>query len=329
MLPLSHYFVKSTDQSNFVAEPTNVHPSSARHTPAKQVDARAASPSPLHTLCPQPPAQILTNDLKATIVNYALANGQAAALKRYPTTSRSSLSRWMAAVRAARASAVEEAPDGAAAIAVDVADIVADGRSGNGFRMPAPAYDRLYDWFHQLRGEGIAVTRRLLQSQVKHVLGESYGHLLKENGGRYTCSERMIRTLEAELNVSRRKHTTAKRGSIESKERMRDLFLSRVSYVCNEHKIPRGLVFHMDETAVDLLPTQRHSLHTRGAKTVPIQHTDDKRQCTCIVAGDLEGAILPAQVIFEAAAARNLPKVPGVFCTTSPKHWSTFETTCE
>lgn len=212
---------------------------------------------------------------------------------------------------------------------MSVSEILADSRQGNGFRLPGKVYDALHDWFHKLRSEGVAVSRRLLRAQVISELQKNCSKILKSEGGWLTCGERMMKSLEAELNVSRRKATTAKRGSVESKENMREIFIARVSYVCNTHDIPRSLVFHMDETSVSLLPTEKRTLHSRGAKAVPIQHSDDKRQITCVVAGDLEGRLLPGQVIFEHGAAKRLPKVPGLFCTTSPKHWSTFETCCE
>ena len=85
----------------------------------------------------------------------------------------------------------------------------------------------------------------------------------------------------------------------------------------------------MDETGVHLLPVSKRTLAARGSRVVPITHSDDKRQITCIVGGDLTGKLLPPQVIYGPGAKNRLPSVPGVHTTWSDNHWASFTTTTQ
>lgn len=48
-----------------------------------------------------------------------------------------------------------------------------------------------------------------------------------------------------------------------------------------------------------------------------------------MIAVNLRGDVLPAQIVFTGGAKTKLPKVEGIHVTTSANHWSTFQTTCE
>lgn len=329
MLPLTHYFTKSSADDKLWATRICYPKHSGQSAVGDIHHATASSTRPADTPCPQPASTIICEELKVEMTEYALMHGQAAALRRYPAAKQSTLQRWVAKCRADRARALALAPAGAAAIGTHIGESTADLRVNNGRQLPADVYDSVFDWFHQMRAAGNAVSSLLLRSQVLHLVGSRHPHLLVENGGWLTCSNAMLASLRDQLNVSRRKATTAKRALVEKKEQIRDIFLSRVSFVCNQHGVPPSLAFHMDETGVLLLPVPKHTLHSRGSKVVTISHSDDKRQVTCIVGGDLAGGMLPGQMIMERAAASRLPKVEGLHITTSHNHWATDVTTME
>ena len=329
MLPLTHYFTKAAADAD-IFTPRICHASSSLRSIGDDIrGGPASSPPSTGNLCPQPETQKLGEDMKVQVIEYALLHGQAAALRKYPAANQSTLQRWVAKCKADRARALMLAPAGTAAIATDVRESTTDLRINNGRKLPPSAYDSVFDWFHDMRAAGNPVSSILLRAQVLRLVEDHHPHLLPENGGWLTCSKSMLATLRAQLDVTRRKATTAKRAFVEKKEQIRDIFNSRVSFICNEHGIPPSLAFHMDETGVLLLPVPKHTLHKRGDKVVSISHSDDKRQVTCIVAGDLAGGMLPGQMIMESAAASRLPKVDGLHITTSHNHWATDVTTME
>src|SRR5689334_1322558 len=85
----------------------------------------------------------------------------------------------------------------------------------------------------------------------------------------------------------------------------------------------------MDQTGVPLVPSQKRTYESTGAKSVAVVGAEDKRQITaCISSGEL----LPVQLIFQGKTDRCLPvRTPESIAslahlTYSDNHWSTLET---
>ena len=76
-----------------------------------------------------------------------------------------------------------------------------------------------------------------------------------------------------------------------------------------------------------MLPVSRRTLASKGSKVVPVVHSDEKRQVTCIVGGDLAGGLLPLQIVYGPGAKSRLPKVSGVHTSWSHNHWASTDTT--
>lgn len=210
--------------------------------------------------------QFYSSDDKALYTSYAMQHGISATLCRYPTLKRTTLRHWVARAKLGRKTSLEACPEGSSAININLDTVLGDQRVHNGRRLPETVFDEVYDWFHSTRARGHAVSRLLLKAKVLQLVQAGCPQLLKENGGWLVCSDDLLRTLEGDLNVTRRRATTAKRGLVHDDERMRDLFLSRVAFVCDEHAIPPQLVFHMDETGTALLPISKKNTRNQGFK---------------------------------------------------------------
>ena len=269
--------------------------------------------------------QFYSDELKVSATEYALANGIAAGLRKFPEIKRSTLRGWVAKAQAALQDAQEQNPEGHCAIPVDYDVVLSDGRASNGRKVPQSVYDRVYDRVYEMRDETLAVSRDDMRRELLAAATELHPSMLPEHGGWLRCSAGMMANMESEMSLSRRVATNAKRGQAD-KETSRKLYIARIAYVCHVHSIPKDLVFHMDETGVHLLPVPTRTLATKGSKVVSIAHGDDKRQVTCVIGGDLAGSLLPLQIIYGAGAQNRLPKVEGVFTTWSPSHWSTLDT---
>ena len=278
--------------------------------------------------CPANLRQFYSKEIKVNATRYALENGIAATLRKYADIKRSTLRAWVERAQKAQAEALSAAPAAASAIPVDLADVLTDHRASNGYKLPELIYNAVHQWFSERREAGIAVSREMLRTQILRKAKEIDPDILSENGGWLSCTPQLMRTMEREMCVSRRRGTTAKRGSHGEKEHHRHLFIHRAAWICHEFKIPAQLVFHMDETSTHVLPVAKQTLEFTGAGVVPIAKSDDKRQITCTIAGNLKGDIFPAQLVFGPGAGGRLPSIDGLFCTFSHNHWADFDSVC-
>lgn len=294
--PITRFFCKqSTDDDAVLPLPTTYKPPQRQRAAGTQPEFVAASPTP-ETEGPIRNTKNYSAKLREEVTLYAMENGIVAARSKYPAIPRTTIRNWVSKAERFRQDAIEAAPAGLAAVDVAGSHAFVDGRSWNGRRLPDKVMDDLFDWFQSAREAGLGISRLHLRARILRLVSDMCPSILASNGGWLTCHDGLLREIEKEMNLGRRAATTAKRGAVDSMENMRSLFIARVAYTCSAFNIPKCLVFHMDETGVKLLPVSQSTLCVRGAKAVTIRHSDDKRQVTCIVAGDLEGSILPGQV---------------------------------
>ena len=267
-----------------------------------------------------------SEEVKVNATTYALENGIAAALRQHPEIKRSTLRGWVRKAQQAQQESLQSAPDGMRAIPTSVQEVLEDKRANNGRKLPTDVYNKVYDRVQEIRGEGLVLTRCTLRREILAAAAEIDDSILISNGGWLSCSAQLLQRVEEELSLSRRVATTSKRGTLKSRESARELYLCRMAYVCEEHGIPKELAFHMDETGTTLLPVSRRTLAAKGSKVVPVVHSDEKRQVTSIVGGDLAGGMLPLQIVYGPGAKNRLPKVSGVHSTWSDNHWANTDT---
>lgn len=98
--------------------------------------------------------------------------------------------------------------------------------------------------------------------------------------------------------------------------------------------VPPDLVFFADETGQYLCPAPQRTLALQGSVNVPVFGSGDKRAVTVMIAGNFNGQLLPAQMIFKGTRNVVLPTKNDhpdkIFFSKNPaSHWASVETTLE
>lgn len=271
---------------------------------------------------------------KSKVVQCAEKYSVAEALRQFPGLKRSTVSRWMELVRAAREKALSKCPAGAMPLPIDYTAALKDGRLSNGRHLPQQALDAAFNRFESARSEGVPVSSRMLRQMVVSAVTEVDPDIVwspSNPSGWFRCSDIWLRLWKQEWNIGKRRATTARRSQLTDLEDIRATFLKRVAYVVHKFGILPELTFHADETGVCLHPSPGTTLDFKGAKTIAVLGSSDKRQATVMLGGALDGTVLRPQVIFEGKSARVLPKYPtdAVECTFTPNHWASYDTTTQ
>ena len=78
----------------------------------------------------------------------------------------------------------------------------------------------------------------------------------------------------------------------------KEIFLADVAAEVVINKIPESLIINWDQTGLSIVPTGDWTME-KGAQTVPITHSDDKRQLTAVLAITAAGDYLPPQLLYQ------------------------------
>ena len=132
------------------------------------------------------------------------------------------------------------------------------------------------------------------------------------------------------MNYVQRKGTTAKAkySEINFAEKKRE-FLDKLIAIVEMEEIPPELILNWDQTGIKLVPATSWTMAEEGATRIELVGLNDKRQITYVFCGNILGAFLPIQVIYQGKTNRCHPHFefpPQWDITHSPKHWSTEET---
>jgi len=95
------------------------------------------------------------------------------------------------------------------------------------------------------------------------------------------------------------------------------------------HEIPDDLILNFDQTPLPYVCSSNHTLHEKGASSVPIVGKGKKKQITGTFTVSKSGIFLPIQLIYEGKTDRCLPKnivfSKDFDITYTPNHWSNEE----
>ena len=127
-----------------------------------------------------------------------------------------------------------------------------------------------------------------------------------------------------------RRHKTSSKVEIPDKVREEIEFLfyyDIVSYV-EKYDIPHSLILNLDQTPLKYVPVSQDAMAARGATSVTIEGSNDKRMITGTFAIMLSGKFLPVQLIYAGKTMQSVPKVsfPKEFSlSANPTHFSNAE----
>ena len=102
-------------------------------------------------------------------------------------------------------------------------------------------------------------------------------------------------------------------------------FLHNIVRKIEDNNILPSLVLNLDQTPSKYVPVSNKTLAMKGAKTVPIKGSNDKRMITLTFTITLDGKFLPPQIIYGGKTLQSLPRVkfpPTFSLNANPKHYS-------
>lgn len=139
-------------------------------------------------------------------------------------------------------------------------------------------------------------------------------------------SSSWAKSLFKRMGFARRMKTTGKVEIPEGARKEAELsYLHNIVALAEEHEIPPELVMNLDQTPLKYVPVLHHTMAKKGAKSVSIAGSADKRCITGTYIITLSGNFLPIQLIYGGKTAQSLPqyKFPDSFSlSVNPKHFS-------
>lgn len=252
--------------------------------------------------------------LKRQIVFYAMVNGSANALIRFnmPETKRSTIDTWI--------KQYEKIKD-PAFLPFDSPDV----RTGRKVIYGNDIEHKLYKAISDVRSKGAGVHWSTVVTFVKaFILSEKRQHILTVNGGDFKASKSWAYDWLKRNGFTIRQCTGSKVHQ-EADEAISTKFLYRVTLAVIKYAVQKSLVVNMDETGLQILPVMRKTFHKKGALSVILKYSNDKRQITAVMSGTASGDLLPVQLIFQGKTSRVHPsKEAPTDCLYfhTPNHWS-------
>lgn len=266
---------------------------------------------------------------KCLIVSKARNSSVSAAVRAFmdvPGVNVKNVSKWKAKFDAAMTEARAKDAD---EIQLIMMESLRDARDKSGRRVPVEVINDVYAWFQAQRKHGKAVKKYQLRTAMLRVAAQKCPHILKRPGnpkGWFTAGDDFLRSFRNTHNISVRAATTNAQKLPENMtpQQVKDLFALRVAYVVRLYDIDQRLVVHADESGLHMLPVSKHTYETTGAKSVTINGSDDKRQCTVMVAGTADGRLLKPYVIVAGKTTQSFPSMydkEKIQFSVSDNHW--------
>lgn len=285
-----------------------------------------------HTVEPPratPGKAVVSIETKCLVVTKARNSSVTVAARAFadvPGVSVKNVSRWKAKFDAAmKESRATDADD----IQLVMIESLKDSRGKSGRHVPAEVINDVYAWFLARRIRGIAVNAAQLRTAMLRVAAAKCPHIIKDPDnphGWFTAGEDFLRSFRKSHSITIRAATTnaQKLPSNMTPQEVKDLFALRIAHMVKLYDIDQRLVVHADESGLHMLPTSKHTYETVGAKAVTINGSDDKRQCTVMVAGTADGELLKPYVIVAGKTIKSLPSSYNkqeIHFSVSDNHW--------
>ena len=129
-------------------------------------------------------------------------------------------------------------------------------------------------------------------------------------GGHNVLTKDWAKGVLKSLEWSKRKDTTSKTEP--SKQFLLEeklIFQRRISFIIQEHDIPKKLTLNLDQTPLSYVSPGKYTFNPESAKTVPIKGIDDKRQIIETFTVSMTWKFLLSKLIYEGKTRRCLPKL--------------------
>jgi len=159
------------------------------------------------------------------------------------------------------------------------------------------------------RANGVSHLLHSMQTSVPLLISLKAAGFAHEPG-KVFWTKRLLNRFFLKIGLSMRKGTCNHGKSKKPAEvdGLRKLLGLRLLWVMVKKCVPRGLIFQLDETGVDLLPLHNYGRAAQGSKEVNFHGIDEKRQFTLTPVIDGDGELLkPTQTIWGGQEFKTIP----------------------
>ena len=185
-------------------------------------------------------------------------------------------------------------------------------------------------WLKSVCEAGGSVSSQVVIAAARDILTSLDKTKLKEFGSHVDLTRHWAHSFLTRMNYVQRKGTTAKsKFSDENFDEKEEEFLEETRATVEMKEIPPELILNWDQTGIKLVPSTGWTMEEQGARRVELVGLNDKWQITAAFCGNILGAFLLIQAIYQGKTHRCHPhfKLPSHWnITHSPKHSSTEET---
>ena len=187
------------------------------------------------------------------------------------------------------------------------------------------------EFISSLRAAGGVVNTTIVRGAAEGIISYRDISKLASHGGHINITKSWAQSLLRRMGYVKKKCSTLAKISMARFDESKEIFLADVAAEVLFNSIPQSLIINWDQTGLSIVPTGDWTMEKEGAQTVPIAHSDDKRQLTAVLAVTAAGDYLPPQLLYQGKTQKCHPQVvfpDGWDVWHSENHWSN-ETTME
>ena len=198
--------------------------------------------------------------------------------------------------------------------------------------LPDDLMTKTIETIEALRLKGAPVTAPVINAIAKGIVMANDRTILVEHGGYLSLSydwgrNVLYRMAREGKKMAMRMATTAKipvaPGLLQE---VKLSFQRKIKTLKEKYSVPEDLILNFDQTPLSYVSSGSHTLHNKGAKSVPLVGKGKKKQITGTFTVTMSGNFLPMQLIYEGKTPRSLPQgitfPDGFNLTFTPNHWS-------
>ncbi len=187
-------------------------------------------------------------------------------------------------------------------------------------------------YIKRLRLAGGTVSTAIVIAGAMGIIKRVDRTLLRVYGGHVSLTASWGKSLSRRMNFTKRRGSTKTGVSPQEFKEIKRNYLHSVIEVVTMENIPIELIFNLDQTGLNLVPTPSWTMEKKGSERVEIKAFNDKRQITGVFCWTICGDFLPFQLIYAGKTDRCHPSFsfPSDWVIShSSNHWSNERTMLE
>jgi len=164
------------------------------------------------------------------------------------------------------------------------------------------------EFINNPRAAGEVVNTTIVMGATEGIVSYCDISKLSSHGGHIEITKSWAKSLLRQMGFVKRKCSTSGKISVAQFDELKEIFLADVAAEALMNDIPESLIINWDQTGLSIVPTGGWTMEKKGTKTVPIAHSDDKRQLTVVLAITAAGDYLPAQLLYQGKTPKCHPQ---------------------